>query len=189
MGKSIVVEYKADSVSAVKAVTSVVARLGYTLGQVDKENGIVTFETGISMNSWAGQKMSAHIFSLDDGIVQITISGNMKAHGAQIQVYDWGEAGKIATKVFDLLDEVLGKGNVLQGKKDSGACFIATAVYQDYDHPQVLKFRRFRDTQLKPRFFGRAFIWVYYKIGPILACAPKRSKSIRKALKWLMDQV
>lgn len=189
MGKPTVIEYTADFNKAVKAVTTVVARLGYTLGQVDKEFGIVTFETGMSINSWAGQKMSAQILDLEEGTAQITIGGNRKAHGAQLQVYDWGEAGKISGKIFKELDGILGEGKVIQGSKDSAGCFIATAVYDDYDHPQVLKLRRFRDDLLQQSFSGRGFIKIYYRVGPTLAYFPRRFTSVKSLLRKLFDRI
>lgn len=53
------------------------------------------------------------------------------------------------------------------GTKDG--CFIATAVYGDYEHPKVLVLREFRDRKLKNSFIGLAFIKTYYKISPPLA--------------------
>ncbi len=165
MSKPTIVEYNVDQLKAIKAITAVIARLGYTLGQVDRENGIVTFETGMSMRSYAGQKMSAQISDFEEAKVQITISGVRKTHGAQVQVYDWGEANKIAAKIIEELDVILGTGTVVGGTKSSEGCFIATAVYQDYDHPQVLKLRKFRDDKLKKSLLGRAFIRLYYRAG------------------------
>ena len=47
-----------------------------------------------------------------------------------------------------------------------GDCFIATAVYGDYDHPQVKILREFRDQFLKKYCLGRIFIQWYYRGGP-----------------------
>ena len=189
MAKPTVIEYEADLNKAVKAVTTVVARLGYTLGHVDKENGIVAFETGMSINSWAGQKMSAQILDLEEGNVQITIGGNRKSHGAQLQVYDWGEAGKISGKIFQELDGILGEGKIIQGSVKAAGCFIATAVYDDYDHPQVMKFRRFRDNYLQQSFTGRAFIWLYYRVGPAIAFLPQRFVPLKRILRRFFDRI
>jgi hypothetical protein len=52
------------------------------------------------------------------------------------------------------------------GKKEG--CYIATAVYGSYDCPQVMVLRRFRDNILATKFFGRAFIKIYYLISPWL---------------------
>ena len=119
MAKPVVMEYAADESKAIKAVTAVIARLGYTLKGVDQANGLVSFETGVSLSSWAGQSMSVHVMDVGDS-VRITIGGTMKAHGAQVQVYDWGEAAKIAGKVFEQLDGILGPGRLVSGSVTSG---------------------------------------------------------------------
>lgn len=48
-------------------------------------------------------------------------------------------------------------------------CFIATAVYGDYEHPDVMRLRAFRDAVLTENAFGRLFIRTYYQHGPKLA--------------------
>ena len=74
------------------------------------------------------------------------------------------------------------------GNKDSG-CFIATAVYGDYDHPQVLKLRHFRDSTLRKTLLGRCFISFYYSVGPHLAILPSRSVKDRSLLRALFDRL
>lgn len=53
-------------------------------------------------------------------------------------------------------------------KKQNG-CYIATACYGSYDHPDVLVFRRFRDELLLPLPLGRLFIKAYYTLSPPIA--------------------
>jgi hypothetical protein len=55
----------------------------------------------MSWHSWGGQEMSALISP--DGIERcvVTLSGRRAQTGVIIQVYDWGEAGKVASKVLD----------------------------------------------------------------------------------------
>lgn len=48
-------------------------------------------------------------------------------------------------------------------------CFVATAVYGDPHHPDVVALRYYRDTHLTRSPFGRTAIRVYYIIGPHLA--------------------
>lgn len=50
----------------------------------------------------------------------------------------------------------------------SGGCYIATAVYGNYDCPQVWTLRRFRDYQLAETWYGRVFIKLYYAVSPTL---------------------
>jgi hypothetical protein len=51
------------------------------------------------------------------------------------------------------------------GKYKEG-CYIATMVYGNYNHPNVLELRRFRDKTLKKNLLGRIFIGLYYKYSP-----------------------
>lgn len=51
--------------------------------------------------------------------------------------------------------------------KDEG-CYIATMVYQDYNHPKVISLRNFRDNVLLKYHFGKWFVSKYYKYSPRL---------------------
>ena len=48
-------------------------------------------------------------------------------------------------------------------------CFIATAAFESYDDPTVLKLCRLRDERLKRSRAGRKFVWAYYRLSPRLA--------------------
>jgi len=54
------------------------------------------------------------------------------------------------------------------GAEKGGFCFIATAVYGDYDHPNVRRLRTYRDQVLARSSAGKQFIAWYYKNGPKL---------------------
>jgi hypothetical protein len=56
--------------------------------------------------------------------------------------------------------------------KDSSAsenCFVATAVYGDASHPDVVLLRKYRDQILSRTVVGRSFISFYWLVGPVLA--------------------
>ena len=52
------------------------------------------------------------------------------------------------------------------GEAEGGFCFVATAAYDDYDHPYVKVLRDFRDQTLAKTSAGRGFIAWYYSEGP-----------------------
>jgi len=189
MSTPTIVEYATDAATATKAVTAAVARLGYTLKSVDKENGLITFETGMSMKSWGGQSMSIHVMEIAEKVVQITIGGKRNAHGAQMQVFDWGEASGIASKIVGALQPILGEGKSISGNAaGGGGCFVATAVYGSYEHPSVLVLRRFRDTKLATNAAGRLFITAYYRHGPMLARVIAPHALMKRCIKALLER-
>ena len=48
-------------------------------------------------------------------------------------------------------------------------CFVATVAYADGNHPEVWLLRWYRDTVLRHSILGRAFIMLYWWLGPRLA--------------------
>jgi hypothetical protein len=67
-----------------------------------------------------------------------------------------------------------------------GSCFIASAAYSGESAPAVLVLRDFRDRYLKTHAPGRAFVSVYYALGPSLAryldAHPRLKPAVRAAL-------
>ena len=78
--------------------------------------------------------------------------------------YDFDGDGDI-----DIDDEFIGDFLAYEAHQAGGGCFIATAVYGDYDHPQVRVLRRFRDRVLVKSTAGRRFVRWYYRAGPKMA--------------------
>jgi hypothetical protein len=60
-----------------------------------------------------------------------------------------------------------------------GGCFIATAAYGSYMHPQVYKLREFRDSFLMQTSVGRDFISLYYKYSPPIAAVIADNQFLR----------
>lgn len=70
----------------------------------------------------------------------------------------------------------------------TGGCYIATACYGSYDHPDVITFRQFRDKILLNTAVGRVFVWSYYKLSPPIAsrlCHVRWLSTIIR--KWLLE--
>ena len=166
------------------ACLSSVATLGYTVINTNKESGFISFETGMSMSSWAGQQLSCTIIELGENKTQVIISGVTKQHGAQVQVYSWGEAEKIAKKVINKVGETLGESVGVESSK-TGGCFIATATMGSYDNPKVKQLRQFRDEWILQKSWGESFVKYYYIYGARAAKVIEKS-SILKKISYLL---
>ncbi len=67
-------------------------------------------------------------------------------------------------------------------------CYIATMVYGDYDHPQVIILRQFRDEVLDQSTVGKWFIRTYYRLSPKLVAQLKNKKSINIIIRKTLNQ-
>ena len=68
-------------------------------------------------------------------------------------------------EVYDQFSELFPESK----KVNSRPCFVATATMGDINNSLVIDLRVFRDTVLVNTMIGRAFIYVYDKVGPYLA--------------------
>lgn len=66
-------------------------------------------------------------------------------------------------------------------------CFIATAVYNDSYHPNVVLLRRFRNEYLLTNKIGNDFVNMYYKYSPKFALFIKDKKVISFPIKIILD--
>lgn len=92
-----------------------------------------------------------------------------------------GEA-ELVTDIVQVTERVAAQA--AQAKR--GGCYIATACYGSYDHPDVLIFRRWRDERLLRSYAGRLLVRAYYRVSPALAArlvrVPWLSQGIRRRL-------
>lgn len=68
-------------------------------------------------------------------------------------------------------------------RQESGGCFVATAAYGDYNAPEVIFLRLFRDKSLSRTTLGRGFIKTYYIVSPPVASVIAKSESLRKIVR------
>ncbi len=72
-------------------------------------------------------------------------------------------------------------------KSNNAGCYIATMAYGDYDHPQVLKLRYFRDYYLSKTLLGRSFIKFYYFISPKMVQVFQNKKGLNHFIRKSLD--
>lgn len=72
-------------------------------------------------------------------------------------------------------------------------CFIATSAFESPHATEVQILRHFRDQYLKKSFWGRKFVFLYYKFSPTIACALDKhvglKRPVRLALRLLINCV
>lgn len=73
--------------------------------------------------------------------------------------------------------------NFKDGKSASKGCFVATACYGSYEHPDVMVFRRWRDQSLLASSAGRGFVRFYYKVSPALAAKIEKVPHLRNFIR------
>ena len=86
---------------------------------------------------------------------------------------------------FDTNSRIL--TNNLSASHNSGACYIATLVYGDYEQDQVLALRAFRDRVLLNNSFGRQFVRLYYRVSPTLVKWLQPYPFLQKPIRRLLD--
>jgi hypothetical protein len=77
-------------------------------------------------------------------------------------------------------------GSSSSGSGGGGGCFIATAAYGSYLHPQVRMLRDFRDQNLLSNSPGRAFVAIYYRVSPQVAGVISQHETLRIMVRLLL---
>jgi hypothetical protein len=108
MAKSETRDYAKPASTILDGALRAIRDLGYKIDSIDKNNGLINFKTGMSWRSWAGQEMSVLVLGNGDNASSVDISSRRSQTGVILQVYDWGEKGKIAKKVFAGMEKYLG---------------------------------------------------------------------------------
>ena len=80
-----------------------------------------------------------------------------------------------------------GSGNSSTGSS-GGGCYIATMAYGDYDHPQVLILRQFRDNVLDKVMLGKWLVKTYYNYSPMLVAKLAHRKTANDIIRIALNQ-
>jgi len=81
------------------------------------------------------------------------------------------------------------KNSSIRQQQSSSGCYIATAVYGYYNHPQVIKLRSFRDNQLLPSSIGKLFVKAYYTVSPKLVIWLHNKPYVQNFVRKLLDKI
>jgi len=75
-----------------------------------------------------------------------------------------------------------------RGRRGRGgsACFVATAVFVQPEHPALRLLRRYRDETLMRTAGGQAFVASYYRVGPYLAGVVRRAPALRQPIRRIL---
>ena len=77
----------------------------------------------------------------------------------------------------------------LNNTSSNGGCYIATSVYGSYNCPEVWTLRRYRDYILVKKWYGRAFVRIYYAISPTFIKLFGETKLFKKICKSKLDKL
>ena len=73
---------------------------------------------------------------------------------------------------------------------DKKGCYIATVCYGDFNAPEVMVFRQYRDNVLSKNFLGRFFIALYYSISPSISNYLKGKETLNYKIKvFFLDKI
>jgi hypothetical protein len=127
--------------------------------------------------------MSANASADSQGSMDSGDSGSAESSGASAD----GSAGSSGASNSDSNSDSGDSGSGASSGASSGACYIATMVYGNYDAPEVMVLRNFRDTTLANSYWGRNFIRLYYKYSPMFVEKFKNSKTVNCCAKTILD--
>jgi hypothetical protein len=71
--------------------------------------------------------------------------------------------------------------------ENPGSCYIATMAYGDYNHPQVIYLREYRDKKLLSHIGGKLFVKFYYWTSPYIVLIFKKSPNVNRFIRTVLD--
>jgi len=89
----------------------------------------------------------------------------------------------------DAQDEEIQVLSETTGDLDKSFCYIATAVYGDYNAPEVVVLRNYRDKTLSKTDIGKIFVKAYYKFSPPFAARLRNNKFLSSVARLILDFV
>jgi Short C-terminal domain/Protein of unknown function (DUF2510) len=110
-GKTIERTYSASPEDVYEAARHAVAELGYSVLHSDAAAKAISFNTGRSMKSWAGQDLTATVFASGDGSARVVVGGSLATRGNPLgggsQLGAWGEKKQLSNVFLDAIARAL----------------------------------------------------------------------------------
>jgi hypothetical protein len=95
--------------------------------------------------------------------------------------------GSIRSQINSATSRTTSRSTTSSSSGSSG-CYIATMAYGDYDHPQVMILRQFRDEVLDKSALGKWFIKNYYHYSPKLVERLKNKRTLNSIIRKALNQ-
>jgi len=141
-----------------------------------------------SVRNLSAEEMSTLRMKAAEKAIDIEAKARMQA----IDQHEGERATRDHIEAFDRLDKrghltshkisseiKTGAGKMNLESKSGATCFVATATYQNPEHPDVIFLRHFRDSFLSKHHLGQQFVGWYWKTGPKLAVIVRKSSVLR----------
>ena len=76
--------------------------------------------------------------------------------------------------------------NNLPGSNSNGNCFIATVCYENFNHPNVILLRKFRDNSLYSCNLGKFMVNIYYRLSPSISNYLRDKRIVILSIKFII---
>lgn len=126
---------------------------------------------------------------------RVNFGKNFDASGYECGAVDCSRWNNLTNGILEEMKEEKTAANSMNSCQEiqqpapKEGCYIATAVYESYDVPEVLVLREFRDNVLKKSRGGRLFIKIYYALSPGTASKLKNHIFINDKIKAVLDRL
>ena len=119
----------------------------------------------------------------------ITHEAGKRAVDDHLEAWKMLDGGGKTTRHTVSTETEMGAGKMRIESKSGAQCFVATVAYGNASHPDVTFLRRYRDQVLATTLFGRAFIRVYWFVGPKMASTIRPFPRWRRAVRNMLAKL
>lgn len=152
-------------------------------GTLTLESDRVIFTGGGQSRVIQRNKIISIVNFVDSAEIEISVSNRQKSMRFALPGRTVDDSSRLAQAINDGDISV----PITQLTKDPGGCYIATYTYGNYNAPEVLILRKFRDEKLLNNFIGKLFVKIYYAISPFLV-RNFHSEFFKKNSKKILDK-